>query len=790
MTRRVSKLTMAGFRGATKPTTIEFDTTKPVVLIFGENGTGKSTIADAFDFICNRSLGSLVNYSLGEPAKKHIASLGHDPSDVTVTLESGSKKWSARMGKDSPAVSPQEELPDARILRRRAILSLIETAPKQRFEALKTFIALPSIEKCEAALRDAFNTTNAIVNELVRATDQAENELDRLWVAEGKPGESAFGWANAEANKDLSQLWANLTQINTLLQSYQEIENALTTLDQALADESNARQAYHATEARLQQAEARTVLQSAQLLNLLRDAKAYVAEKNALTECPVCEQKVNPHELGRKLGHRIGEMEELAAITATTATEQKKMEDKRIVASQARQDFCRKASALAGNLKVCSLDEITALKLDWNDFTAILGTAQQSDVLEEQARRFWTAVAASRPGLEARREADQKSVYQHNALAGHVETLREKRGLAIVQQKLLEDLRAALDIVMQQRKDYVEEILADISTEVQTLYSTLHPNERIGRVKFYLKPNAIGSLEFDAQFQDAMKLPPQAYYSESHLDTLGICVFLALAKYFRTDNTVVVLDDVLTSVDGPHLDRFMTLMHAQAQHFGQVILTTHYRPWRDRYRWAKGSMASTQVIELGPWSLENGLQTGEFLTAVDELKAALTSSRFDRQVAASKAGIVLESLLDFITLKYRCSIPRNARNEYTLGDLVGGVDSKLGKVLCCHKPNIAGGPKTEVPLKPLIDAAAASQWIRNSVGCHFNSLGSEVYDSEVRDFGAAVLTLAAHLICDTCRTLPTRRPAGLYWQCKCGQLELYPLVYPGADLRTVDDEES
>ena len=93
-------------------------------------------------------------------------------------------------------------------------------------------------------------------------------------------------------------------------------------------------------------------------------------------------------------------------------------------------------------------------------------------------------------------------------------------------------------------------------------------------------------------------------------------------------------------------------------------------------------------------------------------------------------------------------------------------------------------------MKPLFDTATSSQWIRNSVGCHFNSLDSEVCDSEVKDFGKAVLNLAAHLICDDCKTLPTRRPLGLFWQCKCGQLELYPLVYPGADLRTVDDEEA
>lgn len=187
MPLRISKLTMSGFRGATAPTSIEFDTTKPVVLIFGENGTGKSTIADAFDFICNRSFGSLENYSLGEPAKKHVASLGRSSADVSVTLESGAKKWTARMGKDGPTVSPLTGHPDVRILRRRTILSLIETQPRQRFEALKAFIAVPNIEKCEAALRDAVNATNTSVNELIRATVQATEELVKLWKAEGEP---------------------------------------------------------------------------------------------------------------------------------------------------------------------------------------------------------------------------------------------------------------------------------------------------------------------------------------------------------------------------------------------------------------------------------------------------------------------------------------------------------------------------------------------------------------------------------------------------------------------------
>src|SRR5690606_1972984 len=271
------------------------------------------------------------------------------------------------------------------------------------------------------------------------------------------------------------------------------------------------------------------------------------------------------------------------------------------------------------------------------------------------------------------------------------------------------------------------------------------------------------------------EIPPQAYYSESHLDTLGICVFLALAKFFKTEKTIVVLYDVLTSIDGPHLDRFMKLLHKEAATFKHVIVTTHYRPWRDRYRWGKGPMANTQMIELGPWTLETGLNIGEFLTAIEELRKSWSIGPFDRQVVASKAGIILESLLDFLTLKYRCSVPRNPSGEHTLGELAQGIDSKLAKELCSRKLPTKGVAKTETMLKPLIDAVTEQGWVRNTVGCHFNSLGSEVTDSEVKFFGNQVLGLADTVICSYCHTLPTKRPSGSFWQCGCGELELVPL---------------
>ena len=303
-----------------------------------------------------------------------------------------------------------------------------------------------------------------------------------------------------------------------------------------------------------------------------------------------------------------------------------------------------------------------------------------------------------------------------------------------------------------------------------------------------MEPNAIGSLEFDALFQSVPEIPPQAYYSESHLDTLGICVFLALAKHFNTDETIVVLDDVVTSVDGPHLDRFMELLHGEAPNFNQVIVTTHYRLWRDRYKSARGPAAKTQVIELRAWNMQWGVQADESNTAMKELRQCLSGPKFDRQAVASKAGIQLENVLDFLTYHYGCKMPRQDDPNYTLGALAMGIDSKLGKQMKTITPGESGQPRKESMLKVLIDDLTSKSWIRNKAGCHFSNIGSEISDVDIREFGSKVIALSDLLICRDCEAFPTSKPSGSYWQCQCGKVELHPLIQPGASISSLGQE--
>lgn len=605
---RVSRITMAGFRGAIRESAIAFDIAKPLVLIYGENGSGKSTITDAFDFVCNGSCGSLEGYSLGKQAKGFLPSLGSGPGNLSVALESQSATWVATLGKKGPTTSPTPGCPDARILRRKSILRLIEAQPKERYETLKSFIAVPTIEKSESTLREAARQAESELEECARALSQATVELEKLWQLEGARGGSAQAWAQVEAAKNLSVL-------ETGMQELARIEEELTKLGDAARDLAAARKEYlqaaaardelHAKQAA---ATAVHVTQGADTLKLLQDTQAYLSA-HTLANCPVCEQGIDARRVADRLGARINAMREI--IVAAEALKRLAVEcqaSERTVHGKEAILAMAHRSLLEGARNAAQLLLNKEKRIPWEEYQGLLRDDRPTEKKEEQALQFRDLIEPWRESYRATYVADQRSVNQHNAIKSLLETIGEKRSEALAGDALVKKLRAVLEIVSQERKEYVEGVLAQVSGEVEQLYGALHPEENLGKTRLYLKPNAIGSLEFDAAFQDIQDLPPQAYYSESHLDTLGICVFFALAKLFRTDKTILILDDVLTSVDGPHLDRFMALLRREVGSFAQVIVTTHYQPWRDR--WAALSSPDIDVVDLGSWSMRDGIQSG------------------------------------------------------------------------------------------------------------------------------------------------------------------------------------
>ena len=779
MPRRIESITMESFKGATCNTSIDFDSSKPVVLIFGENGTGKSTIVDGIDFVCNESFGSLNDRSVSGSKADLVTSIGNSLDNLKVSLKYGRNVWTSAIGHGKkPSRSGSGQSPSVYILRRSQILDIVNSEPKNRYEALKNFIAVPNTENNENTLRNAVRSVQSDFDESARSYTQANEQLEKLWKLEGSPDRSHIVWGKSKSSVDVSSLQNSVSTLKDAIDKMKDCKTNNSQLSLADSQFKETEEEFSLAKENCDSVKSKIEGHEKDIIDVLEEAKKFIEKYPDIENCPVCEQTVTIDNLKNRIDKRITNLNDLVKAKKSFEDAKKLLGGKELILNSKKKDWIISIRNLASYVKDAKIPEIDVLGISWTDYSELLDSEDTDEIVKfiSNASQLSQKFLPYKGTLEARYGNEQKELNQLNAIKTSYQTIVEKTKKARKLETQLKTLTEIHKLVESKRKEYVENELSSISGEVDALYSKIHPDEGLGKVKLYLKAKAIGSLEFTGKFQDASDIQPQAYYSESHLDTLGVCIFLALSKKYTDEDTVVILDDVITSTDDVHLTRFMNLLHDETLNFNQLIITTHYRPWRDRYKYGGGPTSNIQLIELLHWSHPRGIMHTKTKLSVEELGEYLEDGKFDRQVVASKAGILLEGLTDHIALCYGCRLPRKAEPNYTLGELMDAISSKLKKVLKVEK--ISNGSSSLLELAPLLDEISPMTWMRNQVGCHFNISGMGVSDSDVRSFGEKTINLANSMICDTCGELPHRKKSGSYWDCKCDATKMHPLTMP------------
>ncbi len=245
---------------------------------------------------------------------------------------------------------------------------------------------------------------------------------------------------------------------------------------------------------------------------------------------------------------------------------------------------------------------------------------------------------------------------------------------------------------------------------------------------------------------------------------------------------ILVLDDVLASIDEPHIERLIEMLYQETQGFRHTVITTHYRPWREKFRWGWLRNGQCHFVELSKWTSIDGLTLINSMPDVERLRVLLADSPMDPQLVCAKAGVILEAALDFLTQLYQCSVPRKPGGRYTLGELLPAI--KKNKLRAALKVEVKTGEAgdgtpiyTEHQLKPVLDELERIAQARNVLGCHFNELSYDLLDSDATRFGDQVLELMANLA-DEENGWPKNNRSGSYWATAGETRRLHPLNIP------------
>ncbi len=772
MRKRIKHLKVKNFRGATTPLELEFDSSKPMVMIFGENGTGKSSIVDAIDFICNKKYGCIEERS-SVNKKSHLSSLGKTRNDIEIKLNFGGTDYSANHKGTIPVTSPSG-LPEAKILRRDKILNLILQEPVKRFIALKDFLTVPNIEKCEGTLRNKIRNKEQEYGEITQALIESKEQLEDLKNKFTENKKSTEEWAKEIT--DINE--ATLQQIINKAEEFERLQEKLnethilrvgaqTKLKETIIYEESILE-------KLKFFQDKEETNKGDLLELLKKAKNFIDNHSDTKTCPLCEQNIVTEQIIDRLTQRLGKMEELGKLICKLNNVKKHKESAELEVETREKDYLTCAENLVNKMRGQKQDAeaISGLSFDYDKLIAEI-TSQDNQAKEELEK--YKSYKAS---MEENKKAALVQQKLQVAIKTMVDTIKTKEEKARKDEEVLKRLKKYEDIVERERKKYVDNILHTVSGEIERLYQKIHPDEGIGGFRLYLKEKAKNSLEYDGDFQNEHNIPPQAYYSDAHLDTLGICMFLALTKHFDDDDTIVILDDVVTSVDEAHRERFLEMLHDEAENFCHMIVTTHYRPWRDIYRIGGGPEKKVHFIDLQLWTKETGIRHSKSRIMVEELKSLKDNITVEnRQNIASKAGILLEGILDSLALRYKLKVPRVSPPKYELQELFNAMHK--GKKYIKIIQTEDDGNKSEIQIQSLVEDLEKIKWIRNQVGCHWNLDGSLISDTEVKEFAEKTIGLTEVICCQECGSLPFRNGKGeSYFKCHCGKKQMYPIQIP------------
>jgi len=752
---QIDRIKIKAFRGIPS---LELPIHGKNIIIFGENGTGKSSIVDAMEyFFCGKI--SSFEKTRSITFREHAYHMNHSLDDLLVEV---TFKPNNIVLKRQSSLNPS--FPDSMkdyyneskngnfVLHRSQILEFINCMPSERYRAISQLIGLSKLDQIEVEFKryndelkteysdykskiyESFLRISTFFNTDINTLDQAFSYLSDL-CAELLTGDYSINSIDDLGSYNIDSI--NRSGIlNSNLNKFQETEkiinNYMIKIKEIAQKFSKIKDEASGVENNL-----------INLKNILLNGQKYIRETSE-NICPLCRQPILREKLIETIDSRIKTLEFLSEeiskkenlkmqiinLLNSIRYEIKQIEQIKEIDNRFIKEVLAK---IEKSVKLFETNE------DIKELTRFLDIKLQLDpFFRKNIESLKSQITKLKISNDTAKIYDLYSkITSFKMEAERIIEFRKK--ILHIEEKLkISDLLYSTFIKV--RKNEIQNIFNSLETELLSFYSILHPNDEIELIRLEIDETQRASLKMVVKFHNSVA-DPRAHLSEGHLDSLGLCIFLAFRRKFNPNCNLLVLDDIVTTIDANHRSKICSLLFKEFYNY-QFIITTHDNVWFEQIKaYQRANNVANNFINysITNWTIDLGPIIQPSKSRWEKIQDKLSVG--DKTGAANDARSYLEYLLKRFCKLIKAKVIY--KEKYTVNDLLPPVKKKL---ISIASSNANFKQRIEHSFQELENNLFLSNLLS-----HDNPDYMNISINEINEFCDCVRKLNEIIMCPTCK---------------------------------------
>lgn len=796
---KINKISIENFRGIKSPVIIDFiKGGRPTsALIYGRNGTGKSSIVDAWEWLINSKIEYLSKEGVSERDYPHKLSNGDNVYiniDFTHPTITSAKTVYNKVKITTPTSSGEyNEFKTHTIypnyLRYSDLQEFVFKTKGDKYKYIAKFFGLEKFTKNQSDLQSSLArissqlqqfqfqlienkravikiTGNSIVDEIsivtfinsIASKYKFDGITDFKDSYKAKAALSEIVKANPIAAElaAWSEFQSRLNQFYTLPQVIQDCNDIDLIFKGLKSDEAN--------------------ITNLILIDLYASATETLSKLTDKTKCPVCD-KTFDGDLEKHISDKHNALEAL----------NKKKTDY----INKRKEILTKLDSITKKLAIIKSEKNEKVLLAFNSFfddVEFLETELPNSIseLKKPLKDIETLNLSNQASISMIGSISDKELDNRKIVTNKIKTLSEdktSKDLAndfddLIQiigaftgylknekkvaylTKITENLDLLFTTLTLEIQTQIQNTFTAIQTDVVDCYNFLEStNQFLKNPEIKLVTGKDKAVELVIEFANEKISPAYKFMSESQVNSFGLAIFLSAVKYFNSNFKFIILDDVVNSFDSFKRPKVSQLLANKFSDF-QVLMLTHDQIFfdtvqRDFPQWNRYKFAS--------WDYTTGPRCNFSNNYNEEIQKLIDDD--DAIGAGQKLGRYLEMVFGILNQNLQTPIPYKLENVYTLSEFYDPLVKRFKD-------------KLKMPNKLHIISILFSQFEQGTIFrnycAHYKNEANPFTAIEIDSVFKKWIEIETETYCTTCKSYCHLEVIGgiEYVRCNCGDLNL------------------